>query len=66
MTIYSYKIKCYITFILLRIGGFHFRRRRKTAVRRWFRAQPADFYNSGISKLVVRWDKCLNRGADYF
>jgi hypothetical protein len=38
---------------------------RKTAVRRWFRAQPAEFYNSGISKLVVRWDKCLNRGGDY-
>jgi hypothetical protein len=31
----------------------------------WFRAQPAEFYNSGISKLVVRWDKCLNRGGDY-
>jgi hypothetical protein len=27
--------------------------------------QPAEFYNSGISKLVVRWDKCLNRGGDY-
>jgi histone-lysine N-methyltransferase SETMAR len=26
----------------------------KTAVRRWFRTQPAEFYNSGISKLVVR------------
>jgi histone-lysine N-methyltransferase SETMAR len=37
----------------------------KTAVRRWFRAQPAEFYNSGISKLVMRWDKCLNRGGDY-
>jgi histone-lysine N-methyltransferase SETMAR len=30
-----------------------------------FRAQPAEFYNSGISKVVVRWDKCLNRGGDY-
>ncbi|PNF33875.1 hypothetical protein B7P43_G06730 [Cryptotermes secundus] len=37
----------------------------KTAVRRCFRPQPAEFYNSGISKLVVRWDKCLNRGSDY-
>jgi hypothetical protein len=36
----------------------------KPAVRQWFRAQPAEFYNSGISKLVVRWDKCLNRGGD--
>jgi hypothetical protein len=37
----------------------------KTAFQRWFRAQPAEFYNSGISQLVVRWDKCLNWGGDY-
>jgi histone-lysine N-methyltransferase SETMAR len=37
----------------------------KTAVRLWFRSQPAEFYNSGIYKLVLRWDKCLNRGGDY-
>jgi hypothetical protein len=37
----------------------------KTAVQRWFHAQLAEFYNSSISKLVVRWDKCLNRGGDY-
>jgi histone-lysine N-methyltransferase SETMAR len=37
----------------------------KTAVRRWFRDQPAEFYNSSISKPMVRWDKCLNRGRDY-
>jgi hypothetical protein len=37
----------------------------KTAVRWWFHVQLAEFYNSIISKLVVRWDKCLNRGGDY-
>jgi hypothetical protein len=37
----------------------------KTAVRRWFRAQPSEFYNSDISKLVVLWDKCLNGCGDY-
>jgi hypothetical protein len=37
----------------------------KTTVRQWFHAQPAEFYNNGISKLVVRWDKCLNWGGDY-
>jgi hypothetical protein len=37
----------------------------KTVVRRWFRAQLTEFYNSGISKLVVQWDKCLNRSGDY-
>jgi histone-lysine N-methyltransferase SETMAR len=36
----------------------------KTTVRWWFRTQPAEFYNTGISRLVVRWDKCLNRGGD--
>jgi hypothetical protein len=37
----------------------------KTAVRRWFCAQPIKFYNGIISKLVVRWDKYLNRDCDY-
>jgi hypothetical protein len=37
----------------------------KTTVRQWFRAQPAKLYNSVISKLVVRWNKCLNQGGDY-
>jgi hypothetical protein len=36
----------------------------KTPVQRWFHAQLAEFYNSGISKLV-RWDKCLNWVGDY-
>src|SRR5258705_6875562 len=37
----------------------------KTAVRRWFHSQPDEFYNRGISNLVLRWDKCLNRRGDY-
>ena len=37
----------------------------KAAVRQWFRSQMADFYRSGIAKLVLRWDKCLNRHGDY-
>ena len=37
----------------------------KAAVRQWFRSQTADFYCSGITKLVLRWDKCLNRHGDY-
>jgi hypothetical protein len=36
----------------------------KTTVRQWFHAQPTEFYNSGTSKLAVRWDKFLNRGGD--
>ena len=37
----------------------------KAAVRQWFRSQTADIYCSGIAKLVLRWDKCLNRHGDY-
>jgi hypothetical protein len=37
----------------------------KTTVWWWFCAQLAEFYNSDISKLVVQWEKCLNRGGDY-
>ena len=37
----------------------------KAAVQQWFRSQKADFCRSGIAKLVLRWDKCLNRHGDY-
>ena len=37
----------------------------KAAVRQWFRSQTADFYRSGIAKLVLRWDKCLNQHGNY-
>lgn len=37
----------------------------KATVRKWFRSRTADFYRSGIAKLVLRWDKCLNRHGDY-
>jgi len=29
----------------------------KTAVRRWFHNQPEEFYNRGISNLVLWWNK---------
>ena len=37
----------------------------KAAEQQWFRSLTADFYHSGIAKLVLRWDKCLNRHRDY-
>ena len=30
----------------------------------WFKAQEADFYDSGIQKLVKRLNKCLDNGGD--
>jgi hypothetical protein len=47
------------------LAGQRFISDAKTAVRQQFRTQLAKFYNSGISKLVVRWHIFLNRGDDY-
>jgi hypothetical protein len=30
----------------------------------WFRGQAADFYDSGIQKLVPRLNKCLDNAGD--
>jgi hypothetical protein len=30
----------------------------------WFKEQPADFYDSGIEKLVPRLNKCLDNAGD--
>jgi histone-lysine N-methyltransferase SETMAR len=31
----------------------------------WFKGQAADFYDSGIQKLVPRLNKCLKNAGDY-
>jgi hypothetical protein len=31
----------------------------------WFKGQAADFYDSGIQKLVPRLNKCLDNVGDY-
>jgi hypothetical protein len=31
----------------------------------WFGGQAADFYGSGIQKLVPRLNKCLDNAGDY-
>ena len=31
----------------------------------WFKGQAADFYDSGIQKLVPRLNKCLDNAHDY-
>jgi hypothetical protein len=35
-------------------------------VMKWFKGQAADFYESGIQKLVPRLNKCLDNAGDYF
>jgi hypothetical protein len=31
----------------------------------WFKGQAADFYDSGIQKLVPRLNRCLDNAGDY-
>jgi hypothetical protein len=31
----------------------------------WFKGQAADFFDSGIQKLVLRLNKCLGNAGDY-
>jgi hypothetical protein len=40
-------------------------REAEMVVTQWFQSQAADFYDTGIQKLVPRYDKCLNSGGDY-
>jgi hypothetical protein len=34
-------------------------------VKTWLRPQAADFFDTGMQKLIPRYDKCLNFGGDY-
>ena len=35
------------------------------SVTQWLQSQAADFYDTGIQKLVPRYGKCLNSGSQY-
>jgi histone-lysine N-methyltransferase SETMAR len=37
----------------------------KEAVKKWLSSQAAMFYEEGIRKLVLRYDKCFNNGGTY-
>jgi hypothetical protein len=49
------------------LGGrpFHDDSEVNEAVNTWFASQAASFYDTGIQKLVPRYDKCLNNGGNY-
>jgi hypothetical protein len=34
-------------------------------VKTWLSSMAADFFDTGIQKLIPRYDKCLNSGGDY-
>jgi histone-lysine N-methyltransferase SETMAR len=46
------------------LGGlrFHNDNEVKEAVNTWFASQSASIYDTGIQKLVPRYDKCLSNG----
>jgi hypothetical protein len=49
------------------IGGRRFHDDEvKEAVNTWFASQAASFYDTGIQKLVPRYDKCLNNDGNHF
>ena len=35
------------------------------SVTQWFQSQAVDFYDTGIQKLIPRYDKCLSSGGEY-
>ena len=37
----------------------------KDAAQKWLTSQAAAFYEKGIQKLVLRYDKCLNNDGEY-
>ena len=37
----------------------------KTALRKWLKTQPIEFYNKEISALVKRWEKAVRKAGDY-
>jgi hypothetical protein len=34
-------------------------------VKTWLSSQVADFFDTGIQKLIPQYDKCLSSGSDY-
>jgi hypothetical protein len=35
------------------------------SVKTWLSSQAADFFDTGIQKLIRQYDKCLNSSGDY-
>ena len=50
----------------LKFEGQHFSSDEvKTAVRKWLKMQPVEFYNKGIFALIKRWEKAVQKAGDY-
>ncbi|GBL99394.1 Histone-lysine N-methyltransferase SETMAR [Araneus ventricosus] len=51
----------------LELSGRHFRSNEEVhlAVKNFLRSLGTDFYQDGFSKLISRYDKCINAGGEY-
>jgi hypothetical protein len=45
--------------------GFNNNGELMEGVETWLSSQAADFFDTGIQKLIPRFDKCLNSSGDY-
>jgi hypothetical protein len=47
-------------------GGQHFDDDEKVEnfVCKWLQARPPSFYDAGIKKLPIRWQKCIEKGGN--
>ena len=37
----------------------------KTAVRKWLKTHPVEFYNKGICERIKRWEKAVRKAGDH-
>jgi len=49
------------------LGGKHFDEEDnlKEEIQTWLSSQAASFYDDGIQKLMLHYDKCLDNGGNY-
>ena len=49
------------------LRGIHFETLQeiKSAVNRWIKDTPKEFFEQGLRKLVERWKKCIELNGDY-
>ncbi|UYV61784.1 hypothetical protein LAZ67_1006537 [Cordylochernes scorpioides] len=57
----------YNTTLKLHLGSKHFANDDEVLAKatHWLRRQDTAWYNSGIKKLLQRYQKCLDRNGDY-
>ena len=61
----DFNLFLYLTkFMFRHLQRFQNDRKAEMRVIQWFQIQAADFYDTGIRKLIPRYDKCLNSGGE--